>query len=248
MKNPHGVEPTRFKKRENNEYGIFCCSQYGPIFGFLEGDIYIHSQCNRENVCYINNNGECGYECHPQYKTSLFVDTADPDEVNRFTLLDYEVFGIDYKNRENINKLCKYPDMMMEYIETNDISEESLKQFDDDIGLLSDLDAIHCNDSDIRVKISQYFLKNPSELLVNTQIINRQYDSYLKEWVGDHKWKLLYRASEHRYTARSFHVCCNNIKSSTLIVIKSSGGWIFGAYTTQSWTGFFTGCIYYNTI
>ena len=64
-----------------------------------------------------------------------------------------------------------------------------------------------------------------------------QYHYKLREWFGsDRKWKLLYRASEHGYTASSFHSFCND-QGPTLIVIKSSEGWIFGGYTTQSWSG-----------
>ncbi len=59
----------------------------------------------------------------------------------------------------------------------------------------------------------------------------------MSEWLGnDYKWNLIYRTSEHGYTAQSFHEYCDN-KGPTLIVIKSSGGWIFGGYTTQSWNG-----------
>ena len=107
------------------------------------------------------------------------------------------------------------------------------KLWQKDVELLNDLDAIHCEDSNIRLKISNYYLKNPSELLPNTHLVSQQYDSYLREWVGDYKWKLLYRASEHEYTAKSFHKYCDN-KGPTLIVIKSSEGWIFGGYTTRS--------------
>ena len=78
---------------------------------------------------------------------------------------------------------------------------------------------------------------NPSGFLLGTHIVDQQYDGKLREWLGnDYKWKLLYRASEHDYTAKSFHECCDN-QGPTLIVIKSSGGWIFGGYTTQSWSG-----------
>ena len=123
----------------------------------------------------------------------------------------------------------------MKYIETKDISEELLKQIDDDTELLSDLDAIHCDDSNIRLKISHYCLINPSQFLPNTQIANQQYDDPLREWLGNDKWKLLYRASEHGYSAKSFHEYCDN-KGPTLMVVKSSGGWIFGGYTTESWS------------
>ena len=183
---------------------------------------------------FIQNDGKGGYECHPEYKSSLFVNTAGPNEKNCFSVLDYEVYCIDYY-KENIYNICKYPDIIWEYIETNNMSEESLKQFDDDTELLNDLDAINYKDSDIRLKISQYYLKNPSKFLPGTQLVDIQYDSKLREWCGDCKWKLLYRSSEHGYTAESFHEYCDNVKGPTLIVIKSSGGWIFGGYTTKSW-------------
>ena len=237
MKNAHGVEPTRYMKRKESDWSIECSSNCGPVFGYdNDYDIYIFDNCNEEYSCFIDNDGTHEYECHPEYKSSLFVNTAGVDERNRFSLLDYEVFGIDYENRDTINKICKYPDIIMEYIETKDISEESLKQFDDDIELFNDLDSIYCKDSNIRLKISQNYFKNPSELLPDTQIVTRQYDNILREWIGDYKWRLLYRASEHEYTARSFHEYCDD-KEPTLVIIKSSGGWIFGGYTTKLWSG-----------
>ncbi len=232
MKNAHGVEPIRFMKRKESNCAISCIPEYGPSFG---ADISMLVKRNL-SLCYIHNDGEEGYECHSEYKSSLFVNTAEPDEENKFSVLDYEVFGINYENRDYIYNVCKYPDIIWSYLETKDISEDSLKQFDDDIELLNDLDAIHCDNGSIRLKISQLCLKNPSELLPNTHLVSQQYDSKLREWVGDYKWKLLYRASEHEYSAESFHECCDD-KGPTLIVIKSSGGWIFGGYTTQSWSG-----------
>ena len=89
LKNPHGVEPTRYMKREGSRCAIRCNPRYGPIFG---SDIYIRDNCNREDSCIINNNGTSGYEYHPLYKKSLFVYTARPDEINNFSVLDYEVF------------------------------------------------------------------------------------------------------------------------------------------------------------
>ena len=199
---------------------------------------------------WINNNSTKGYECHPKYKSSLYVNTATPDERNYFSVLDYEVYTIDYVSKYTVDHVCKYPDIIMKYIETKDISEESLKQIDDERGLLNDLDAIHCEDNNIRLKISNSYFKNSSELLPNTQLVSQQYDNKLREWVGDCKWKLLYRASEHGYTGSLFHEYCNN-KGLTLIVIKSSGGWIFGGYTTQSWKVVNPnkyGCIYNDMI
>ena len=224
-------------KRKESKYAIRINPCYGPVFGYQSThDISIHNNCNERDSCFINNDDTNGYECHPQYRKSLFVNTAGVDEENKFRVLDYEVFGIDYENRDNINKLCKHPDIIWEYIATKDISEESIKRFVDDTELLNDLDAILCKDINIRLKITQYYFKNPSEFLHDTQLLNKQYDDKLREWVGDYRWKLLYRSSEHDYRAKSFHKYCDD-KGPTLIVIKSSGGWIFGGYTTQSWSG-----------
>ena len=222
-------------KSEESNCAIKCYPINGPIFGSGH-DICICDNCNKNGGWTCYGNSDSSYECNNSLKQSLFVNTAGPNEKNDFSVLDYEVFSIDYENRDNIYKLCKYPDIIWEYIETKDISEESLNQFDDDVELLRDLDAIHCDDSNIRLKISQLRLKNPSELLVNTQLVNQQYDAKLREWIGnDYQWRLIYRASEHEYTASSFHECCDYVKGPTLIVIKSSEGWIFGGYTTQSW-------------
>ena len=245
MKNPHGVEPTRYMKRKESDKAIDCYPSYGPIFGDLCSDICIGDKCNEEDSCSIRQYDQGGYEYDPKYGSSLFVNSAGIDGRNEFTVFDYEVFGIDYENRDNINKLCNHPDIIWEYIDTRDISEESLTHVEDDRELLNDLDAIHCDNSNIRLKISNYYLKNPSELLPNTQLVNQQYDGKLKEWLGnDYKWRLIYRASEHGYTAKSFHDYCDN-KGPTLIVIKSSGGWIFGGYTKQSWSEH---CICYEMI
>ena len=96
MKNPHGVEPTRFMKKKESQYAIECHPKLGPIFGSFSWafyfDLHIDDKCNKEYSCYIDNNGTNAHECHPEYQSSLFVGTAGSDECNRFSVLDYEVF------------------------------------------------------------------------------------------------------------------------------------------------------------
>ena len=92
MKNPHGVEPTRFMKRIESRYAICCNRWCGPIFGNHYGDLMIVDHCNKENCCCINSYLSFRYECHPEYKSSLFVNTAGPNEKNYFFVIDYEVY------------------------------------------------------------------------------------------------------------------------------------------------------------
>ena len=95
MKNAHGVEPTRYMKRKESRDAIGCDFHCGPRFGNC--DIYINDNCNEEDSCSIDNDSRHGYECHPEYKSSLFVNTTEPDERNDFSVLDYEVYCITNK-------------------------------------------------------------------------------------------------------------------------------------------------------
>lgn len=50
----------------------------------------------------------------------------------------------------------------------------------------------------------------------------------------DKKWKLIYRASEHGFSAEDFHAKCDYIPN-TVTIIKSAKGYIFGGFTSQTW-------------
>ena len=78
-------------KKNDDMKSITYDSSFGPIFG--KEDIYISYKCNKEDSCYIYNDGTRGYDCHHEYKASLFVNTSGPDRPNYFTVLDYEVYA-----------------------------------------------------------------------------------------------------------------------------------------------------------
>ena len=105
MKNPHGVEPTRFMKRKESEYAIKCDPKCGPMFhgSFSHCDIYISSKCRRGNNCYIMNDGAHGYKCHPKYKSSLFVTTNVHENRYLFSVLEYEVYSVTITIESNKN-------------------------------------------------------------------------------------------------------------------------------------------------
>ena len=92
MKNAHGVEPTRFMKRKESGYAIECHPKLGPFFYDNGADLYISDNCNCNKESHTYNDGR-GYDCHPVYKNSLFVNTNDSDKPNHFIVSDYEVFA-----------------------------------------------------------------------------------------------------------------------------------------------------------
>ena len=89
MKNPHGREPSKFMKKKDSNEAIYCKPNRGPIFG-SGTDIYIRDNCNKNGGW--TDYGNCSYECSSPLKSSLFVNTAGPDEENYFKVSDYEVF------------------------------------------------------------------------------------------------------------------------------------------------------------
>ena len=68
---------------------IECNPGYGPIFGC---DICIRDNCNKNGGWTCYGNSYSSYECNNSLKQSLFVNTAGPDYINYFTVLDYEVY------------------------------------------------------------------------------------------------------------------------------------------------------------
>ena len=92
MKNAHGVSPTRYMKKKESTKAIVCLPNCGPLFGNEYSDICIGDKCNKENSCWISNSSNFQYECHPKYKSSLYVNTNRPDNINYFSVLDYEVY------------------------------------------------------------------------------------------------------------------------------------------------------------
>jgi hypothetical protein len=50
------------------------------------------------------------------------------------------------------------------------------------------------------------------------------------------RWKLLYRASQHGFSAQNFHSKCNDT-NDTLTIILTENEYIFGGFTTQNWSG-----------
>ena len=77
-------------KKENSKEALFCSPNYGPIFGCF--DIVVNDNCNEEDSCIITEPSYFQYECHPEYKSSLYVNTDGPSEMNLFSVLDYEVY------------------------------------------------------------------------------------------------------------------------------------------------------------
>ena len=138
----------------------------------------------------------------------------------------------------------KYYDVIVDYLKNKKINRELLRNhiYDgSDNELIREMMMVGIDlNEDEKKEIRGYF--DPRFLRGSKILLDTQYDSYLRDWVGDKNLELIFRASEYEHVDSSFHKYCDD-KGPTLVIIKSSEGWIFGGYTTQSWS---RKCIFYD--
>ena len=140
-----------------------------------------------------------------------------------------------------IDMKMKYYDVIEDYLKNGKVNRELVKNHkcdgnEDELMNEMEMIGIELSDEGKKDIISCFY--NP--LIMNSSKIldTIEYEKYLQKWAGNYNWRLIYRASEHGYTAKSFHECCDDVNGPTLVIIKSSEGWIFGGYTTKSWSGY----------
>ena len=94
LKNPHGVDPTRFMKLETSECTLKCEDFNGPTFCSSGHSDLLISGSNEKVNCILANNGTNGFECHPEYKVELYAEIYQSSNELDATLpvLDYEVY------------------------------------------------------------------------------------------------------------------------------------------------------------
>lgn len=235
LKNPHNIPPTKYERNPLDEYKIKDFQECGLVFPSDEKSKYdalhINDHCNT-NPSYLCINKNCGFKYDETLKSSLFLNSNEETDLKHFTIEDYEVFCVDYLNHDYIYDKCTYPSAIWEYATTKDISVHTLKGIPNETDLLKDLDIIDCKDSPLLLKISKFYFKNPSQFLLDTQIVEQQYDSYLKEWTGiDTHMKMVFRSSDNNYSNLAYIEFIKKQKTPLLLVVKSTCGWIFGGYS-----------------
>ena len=85
--NPSGLGPTKLSliTTGNEGYGIYCDSNYGPVFG-IGNDLVISNNADESP----NSTSKLGhiYQLPPGQQSTFFTG------VQNFTVTDYEVFGL----------------------------------------------------------------------------------------------------------------------------------------------------------
>ncbi|KAK8797629.1 hypothetical protein WA158_005975 [Blastocystis sp. Blastoise] len=142
------------------------------------------------------------------------------------------------KNRLYMNMNYKYIDYINDYIKNGYMSIEENTFTDETLTLLeNEMYSIFGNNGINAVKEA---IAGKPTIFSESEIIEKKtYENSLMNWLGkDTKWKLLFRASDHFYSAKEFHRYCDN-KGETVVFIKHIGHNshinIFGGYTDQDW-------------
>ncbi|KAK8789924.1 hypothetical protein WA158_006704 [Blastocystis sp. Blastoise] len=154
---------------------------------------------------------------------------------------NYDNGFINYNHIDDslyMNKKYEYIEYITQYINngTIDIKEDKIIAINKE---LFEKEMIELFGEKGREEAKEAMIGKPT-VFINSKIIEKRcFETRLMNWLGkEKKWKLLFRASEHNYSAREFHRCCDN-KGETVTIIKHIGHNnhinIFGGYTNQNW-------------
>ncbi|CAF1125811.1 unnamed protein product, partial [Didymodactylos carnosus] len=69
-------------------------------------------------------------------------------------------------------------------------------------------------------------------------LLSSEYQEKLNSFYGNpkQKWKLIYKATRDGFNAEDFHRLCDDKGPTISIAESKDGGYLFGGFTTQSWT------------
>jgi len=111
--------------------------------------------------------------------------------------------------------------VILDYLRTGSIN---LKKF----GMLESAS------KDLMDEMDFYLVAPPTPGFEESTLLDKLQRKLVADWVGWGKASLLYKATRDGFASLVFHAKCDN-KGPTLMVIRSTGGYIFGGYTSQSW-------------
>ena len=120
-----------------------------------------------------------------------------------------------------------------------DTMMERIKAFDDQLTeiILSD-EVIGFRPCSRRTVLEDIFgildLPNFDSLIINNYQLDNTMISLCSRLCDTNSFELLYRASRDGFEAAAFHAKCDN-QPKTLTVIRTTKGFIFGAYTSVAW-------------
>ncbi|KAK8813358.1 hypothetical protein WA158_002950 [Blastocystis sp. Blastoise] len=155
-------------------------------------------------------------------------------------VMNYDNGFVDYNFMDeslSMNKKYEYIEYIYEYMKNNIIDIETEKIISINKELL-EKEMCDLFGDEGRKAVKKGIL--PFKYFNDTKIlVNKVMEAPLVNWLGkEKKWKLLFRASEHDYSAEQFHKYCD-YRGETLVLIKHIGHNnhmnIFGGYTDHSW-------------
>lgn len=78
--------------------------------------------------------------------------------------------------------------------------------------------------------------ENRLQMFENSTHLTMEQKQKLNEFYGkpDQLWKLIYKATRDGFEGKTFHRLCDN-QGPTMVIIRSTGGYVFGGYASQSW-------------
>ncbi len=176
------------------------------------------------------------------------------DEINEY---EQEIIDLNKKNQDSLKfydtiykQLELFQLKMYDYLQLTNLNDAKLIKLNQNAIILKEnVESIIKNikniifsgrfltfdaneDEIVRETLGELIMNDLNEILDNDK-----FDELMKlcEFPVDQIWHLIYKASKDGFEAEKFHLQCDD-KPSTLVIVKSSNGNVFGGYTERSWS------------
>ena len=182
-----------------------------------------------------------------KYEEYYFNGLSVPKDI-KFSEIKLNGFKVSW-NMDDINLLNIDKNNIKYKVEIRKENEnEQFKSVYEGNETVCTVDKLNFNTSyEIRICAIYNDINSPWSEIIKTKtqeslILNesKRCDEFLKkiyEWSGGKNMELLYRGTRDGMSANAFHDRCNN-KGPTISLFKNEKGYIFGGYTSITWTSY----------
>ncbi len=195
----------------------------------------IIKQINEFNDDFIRNINQYEKESIQTYETNR---KTRPDEFNHF-LGQLKRFHNEWTQYLKENQQHNHTSILNANETANNLIKEAESQ-------LLKLDTFIFNGKKLKFEKSENKLCETlvgsfvSEAYTNTSILSTEQFKQLMRIINfseDIKWRLIYQATTHGFTAKSFHSRCDSQRNNLILIKSAENNYVFGGFTREEWSG-----------
>jgi len=217
-------------KQHLDDKGRLFIDRNGELFAYIldylrKGKFYQERIAEQNRLLLIDE-----AEFYGLKELNLLLNEPDDKQNDEVEKLRNKIHSLHKELLDATEKILKNDKLLEDLSNEIKLKEKIILEIDNEI-IRKNKEIIELNN-----KLKEEESRNA--LFAGGTLLDRDQQLKLNEFYGAHnqQWQLIYKATRSGFSASTFHQLCDD-KGATMTVIKSSEGWMFGGFTTQSWSG-----------